>query len=81
MIQNMEAEWTDVVLFESVSQKVSIYEHDTTRETPDETAAWIDLVVGGRVAPAHGKIDWLGESPPESLALKPITPKRGRPRS
>jgi adenylate kinase len=68
--QNMEAEWTDVILFETVGGSTPIFEHDGTQETPRETAQWVERVLRGEEPPGHGTVDWLGKSPPEA-ALPP----------
>lgn len=63
--QNMEAEWTDVILFETVGGRIPIFEHDATPETPRETARWVERVLRGKEVAGHGTVDWLGKSPPE----------------
>lgn len=61
---NMEAEWTDLILFESLATGVPVFEHDTTRETPAATARWIRRVLRGAETPRHGIVDWLADDPP-----------------
>jgi broad-specificity NMP kinase len=67
---NVEAELVDVVLFEALERKVPVYEHDTTNETPMDTARWMLRVLSGKErplstsSPFKGTVDWLASGDP-----------------
>jgi adenylate kinase len=68
--ENVEAELVDVVLFEALERKAPVYEHDTTSETPVDTARWILRVLAGSESslstspPFNGNVDWLADDDP-----------------
>jgi adenylate kinase len=61
--ENVEAEALDVILIESIESGAEVYEIDTTRMAPEETAdAVMDILRGekGKYLPGH--LDWSQEA-------------------
>jgi len=60
--ENLEAEALDVCLIESVQRYKAVYEIDTTHLSPEETAAKIIEITGGKEKKFRaGSIDWSEE--------------------
>jgi adenylate kinase len=60
--ENLECEFLDFILFESLSRRVPVHELDTSRLRPEQVACWISRVISGQVPPHHGKVDWIREA-------------------
>jgi len=77
----------DVILFEALERKIPVYERDTTREAPKDTARWILRVLGGSerplstALPFRGTVDWLASDEPLMGETKRRTgnPRAARP--
>lgn len=60
--ENVEAEAIDVITQEAVARMDRVYEIDTTRATPEETANAILAILQGRTAGHEpGSVDWSEE--------------------
>jgi adenylate kinase len=60
--ENLEAEACDVILIEALDRSKNVFEIDTTRRTPEETADAVEEILAGkRKKYGPGHIDWSEE--------------------
>jgi adenylate kinase len=62
VLENVEAELTDVILIEALDSSENVYEIDTTNLSAEEVADVVEMIIEGKGEEFKpGKIDWIAE--------------------
>ena len=62
VLENVEAELTDVILIEALDSSENVYEIDTTNLSAEEVADIVEMIIKGKSEEFKpGKIDWIAE--------------------